>query len=262
MEKTETLVNNQNKMISLIAFCRGQTGLLIEHVQNPKSNKEAVLDDEQKEMLELFDSMMKTFTESKYRGEEARLKAEKILKTIGSLSKSESEIDQTETIKSTKEILFDDTEEILVFEREAKAQVYREALTKLDGELGKFSKTGKDVEKLKSLDSRLNQIKKVLTEVGDESTDGLNLKKVGLKIDELTLRHVNKDVYKNLSDNFPTYERIIMSPEVKKEDKITYVDELLAALEKHRADKTNTMIQNAVLNDTIEKYKKVLTSIK
>ncbi len=251
-------ITNKAKMSNLIAFCNGQKELLIEHLQNPQSNKEAEFTEaEDKELLKLFDSMMKTFTESKYRGGDAKAKAERVLEKRETIPETE-----IESIKSSTEILFDDTEERELFETEATAQVYRAALVNLYSELTKFPKTGKNVTKLVELETRYNLIKDTLKEHDDsDGTTKMNLDKVSLKLKELSIKHTDKDTYKELSGSFKNYDDIINSPLTKKADKITYVNELITALEAIKAKSGSKIVQNYILNGTIKKYQEVLAAL-
>jgi hypothetical protein len=252
---------NEARMEKLIAFTKGQKiDFLIEHIQNPSSNKAETLDLEQKEMLKLFDSMYQTFTTSKYRGEEAKAEAEKLLSSNTGIT---VELDTIEEPKEVLETLFtSNKEEYLTFENEAILQITREALTKLKADLTKFPKTGKNIAEWTRISNKFTEIKTTLESLGEDTESDLDLKTALLQVEDLEMRHINKDVYKDLSANFVKYEKIINSPDRTVEVKKVYINDLLEALKKHRAKKTNTKVQNGVLDDTIKRYEQVLKDIK
>ena len=225
----------------------------------PESKKEEELDDHQKELLKLFDGMIKTYSESKYRGKDARQKAAEILNT--DIEEGSPVSGSAEPTEASMESLFEDGYEMEEIERQATKQVYRDALTDLGVELGKFSSSKKDLEKVKQLSARFDEIRRVLENVGDDETDLFNLKKVNIAVEDMRLKHVNKDSYEDLSKAFPIWDRIIASPDIKKPKKEEYVNELLAALKKLEV-KSKTTAQKSILNVMIGRYTKILKALK
>ncbi len=247
---------NQGRMRDLIRLCEGQFSLLTEHVRNPDSNKESELKGKEIEALKLFDEMYETFADAKYRSNKGKKEAENVLRS------GDIPLETTQKIKeSAFETLFDDTYEMKSFAEEAAREVYREALSDLEKEIEAFPKSRKDDARLTGMEKRYAEIKSILKEVGDDDDDK-HLHIIALKLQNLVIKHIDKDKYAELSENFATYDQMLADPKVSAAEKKGHVEELITALKKHKAHKGNTMVQNKVLGDTIEKYETISKNIK
>ncbi len=259
--KREDKILNQARMEKLIGFIEGQAELLIEHIQNPESNKAEFFDDEEKEILKMFDEMYKIYSKDVYFTKSAKTRAKEML---GSDEELKNRLENMEEIPETIETLFDNDDDFYLFENMAEIRVATEGLNKLSSELNKFPK-GKNINEFLKLKNKFDLIESKLEELGEiEGNDeiGLKIKTIKLKMEDLEIRHINKEVYRDISVNFVKYESIINSTDRTVEEKQVYIKDLLEALKKHRLNKANTRIQNGVLDDTIKRYEKVLKDLK
>lgn len=252
---------NKKKMSELIEFCRVNADTLDKYITNNNNINPGEFEAFKNDANKLFEtalSLYNTFTVGKYRTPEAKAKAEKILAEDSGFD--ESSFTSTPTI----EMLYSITpSERKMFETSAMISVNKKALVAINSEIEALTKTKTKKEKsvLENLQKKLVNIKNVLEKIGSNEDKEL-VKTTELKLSVLTLKNINTENFKELSDSFLTYEHILSSNQMTKEEKTEYINSLLKNLKKIRVNKENTMVQNVRLDAIIEKYQKELKSIK
>jgi hypothetical protein len=253
--KTKTEQNKQ-KMSEVIHFCRDNSEMLDKYLTDKNSVDVTSIesDPEKKKLFETTLSLYKTYTQGKYRTPEAKSKAEKILAEDKSL---EIPDEQTPTL----DMLYAEDREM--FETNATLSVNRKTFTALNTEIETLikSKAKKEIPELEKIHKRFEAVKAVLEKIGSNKEKEA-LKTTELKLSVLRLKNINTENLKDLSDSFPTYEYILASTEKTVAEKTEYIKVLIENLEKLRSNDKNTMVQNFQLDAIIEKYQKVLKSIK
>lgn len=250
---------NKQKMSDLIDFCKNNADTLDKYLTNKSSVDIAAIeaDPEKKKLFDTAVNLFKTYTQGKYRTPEARAKAEKILS-------GDLDFDESSVSEPTIEMLYSITPlEREMFETNAKLTINKKNLTKISSEIESLSKLKTEAERseLEKIQKRFETVKSVLEKIGGDSEKN-ELKTIELKLSVLRLKNINTKKLKELSDSFPTYEYILSSKEITIKEKTEYIGELVKELKKHRENKENTLVQNTQLDAIIEKYQKVLKSIK
>jgi hypothetical protein len=167
-----------------------------------------------------------------------------------------------EDILSPVDVLFDTSAEKETFRSVAKYEIAKRDLSTLEKEIDGFTKKKTDNKKVKELLARFNAIEDEMKKAPErKGEDDINLSKVSIKMKGLILRHTNKEDPVELSSSLKTYDEVLFSPVIDKAERINYVNTLIASLEQQKKSKGNTLIQKAILNDTIEKYKEIREQI-
>lgn len=250
---------NKQKMSDLIDFCKNNADILDKYLTNKSDVDIAEIEanPDQKKLFDTAVNLFKTYTQGKYRTPEARAKAEKILS-------GDLDFDESSVSEPTIETLYSITPlEREMFETNAKLSINKKNLTEISSEIESLSKLKTEAERseLEKIHKRFGVVKSVLEKIGGDSEKN-ELKTIELKLSVLRLKNINTKKLKELSDSFPTYEYILSSTEMTTKEKTGYIEELVKELKKHRENKENTLVQNTQLDAIIEKYQKVLKSIK
>jgi hypothetical protein len=254
----DAAAHNKHKMENLLNLMQNETELLQTYATNPQSIDLTRLSAEKKDLLETFKTMYDKYTGVKYRGDKGKQLAESILKykpsSISSISR--------EDILSPVDVLFDTSAEKETFKSVAKYEITKRDLSALEKEIDGFTKKKTDNKKVKELLARFNVIEEEMKKAPErKGEDDINLSKVSIKMKGLILRHTNNEDPVELSSSLKTYDEVLFSPVIDKAERINYVNTLIASLEQQKKSKGNTLIQTAIINDTIEKYKEIREQI-
>lgn len=254
----DAAAHNKHKMENLLNLMQDENDLVNKYVSNPQSIDITRLSAEKKDLLETFKTMYDKYTGVKYRGDRAKRDAESILQyrpgSISSISR--------EDILSPVDVLFDTSSEKETFKSAAKYEITKRDLTALEKEIDGFTKKKTDNKKVRELLARFNAVEENMKKAPERrGEDDINLSKVSIKMKGLILRHANNEDPVELSSSLKTYDEVLFSPVIDKAERINYVNTLIASLEQQKKSKGNTLIQKAILNDTIEKYKEIRDQI-
>ncbi len=269
--KNDNVLNqeNRNRMGNLLHLIRENSAKLIQYAKDPKKFDMTDISEEDKKLYEIFGSMYKTFSDSRYRDNTIRSEAEKMLKND---EVEQRFIDETsrEVVK-TEDILFEfETDEDLhKLEQKAEYEIGLRSLDNVEKEILdlKTKKRGKDSKvdsnKVKDLVNRFEtatQNIRKYSEYGDEN-DELRIRKIELTLQELVIDGLNKNEESELNKIFRAYEVLLSSNALTKEKKLEHVNSLLKALNLHRSKSTNTILQNMVLDAKIREYTEIRSKL-
>ncbi len=265
--KNDNVLNqeNRNRMGNLLHLIRENSAQLMEYAKDPKKFDLTNISEEDKKLYEIFGSMYKTFSDSRYRDSAIRSEAEKLLKDD---EKEQVKIDEaSREVVKTEDILFEfeTDEELAQLESKAEYEIGLKSLEEVEKEILdlKTKKKGKDSKldsnKVKELVSKFEAAVKNIrkhSEYSDEN-DELNIRKIELKLQEIVIENLNKNEDSELNKIFRAYELLLGSNTLTKEKKIEHVNSLLKALNLHKSKSTNTILQNMVLDAKIKEYTEI-----
>lgn len=256
--------DNQMRMRKLLEFISsgGKRGFIKRYLENPRSEsierEMEAFDEDDKKIFNIFISTYNVFTTQKYRSEEARKKAEDMLKTDSTITLSEVD----ESSMTSEVFSFDTKDELRKLE---KRSVYEDAVKRLghlEQQVNSFTTERRDIETVKNMSNNFTEIKNTL-ESADTFTDQdtLLLKKVEMKLSELIIRHINKNDFKELTSSLKNYDTILESNSVENTKKEEYLNALISSLKLQRRNPDNGILQNAILDNIITDYTQKLNSL-
>ncbi len=267
------ILENKERMNSLIDFIKDPNNLdlLIKVIDNSYNKDDSNITPEVLEKIKLFESMYKIFTQCKYESKKSRDIA------LDRIQNVDQDLESATSDQKTFEQMLDETHifEMEEIERLSTYESIKDDFKEIESDIDKTTKsTEKEKEKekkskIQNLNQRFSELKIKLENLANESQQELPeygktqllIKKIEIKLTEAVVKYIDKTDYKEIRKADQIYKNILNSNEFDNQTKRKYIQEFLEALEEHRKNKNNGVLQNIMLDGIIKDYKDKLSKI-